>query len=63
MTGFLIYKRGILCFTSQLKFPEEDVFQAHGLVDIILKMTGSPKYEQGICIFSSQFKFPKEVVF
>ena len=63
MTGSLIYKRGILYFTSLLKFPEEDVFLAPRLVDIILKMTGSPKYEHGIWVFSSPFKFPKEDVF
>ena len=48
MTGSLIYKRGILNFTSQLKFPEEDVFYAPGLLDLIFKMTGSPKYQYGI---------------
>ena len=48
MTGSLKYKRGILNFTSQLKFPDEDVFQAPGLLDIIFKRTGSVKYEQGI---------------
>ena len=63
MTGSLIYKRGILNFTSQLRFPEDDVFYAPGLLDIIFKMTGSLKYELGILIFSSQLKFPEEDVF
>ena len=39
-------KRGILNFTSQLKYPEEDVFQTPGLLDIIFKMTGSLKQNQ-----------------
>ena len=63
MTGSLNNKRGISNFTSQLKYPEEDVFQAPGLLDIIFKMTGSVKYEQGIWIFSSQLKFPEKDVF
>ena len=63
MTGTLKYKPGILNFSSQIKFPEEDVFQAPGLPDIIFKMTGSLKYETGIINFSSQLKFPEEDVF
>ena len=50
-------KRGILNFTSQLKYPEEDVFQTPGLLYIILKITGSLKYELGILNFSFQLKF------
>ena len=57
MTGSLKYKQGILYFTSQLKFPEDDVFIAPKLLDIILKMTGSLKYKPGIFNFSFQFKF------
>ena len=63
MTGSLKYELGILIFSSQLKFPEEDVFYAPGLLIIIFKMTGSLKYIQGIWIFSSQVKFPEEDVF
>ena len=63
MTGSLKYKSSILNFSSQLKFPEEDVFQAPGLLDKILKMTGSLKYKPGILNFSSQLKFPEEDVF
>ena len=50
MTGSIKYKPGILNFSSQLKFHEEDVFQAPGLLDKILKMTGSLKYKLGILI-------------
>ena len=63
MTGCLKYEIGILNIYSQLKFPEEDVFQALGLLNIIFKMTGSLKYKPGILIFISQLKFPEEDVF
>ena len=63
MKGSLKYKWGILNFTSQLKFPEEDVFYAPGLLDIIVKMTGSVKYEQGNLNFCSQLNFHVEYVF
>ena len=63
MTGSLIYKPGILNFSSQLKFPEEDVFQAPGILDIIFEMTGSLKYKLGILNFSSQLKFPEKDAF
>ena len=63
MTGSLKYELGILNFSSQLQFPEQDVFYAPGLLNIIFKMTGSVKNEQGIRIFSSQLKFPEEDVF
>ena len=63
MTRSLKYELGILIFSSQLKFPKEDVFQAPGLLNIIFKMTGSLKYELGIWIFNSQLKFPEEDVF
>ena len=63
MTGSLKYKLGIWIFSSQLKFPEQDVFEAPGLLNIIFKMTGSVKNGQGIRIFSSQLKFPEEDVF
>ena len=63
MTGPLIYHSDILNFCSQLKFPEEDVFKAPGILNIIFKMTGSVKNEQGIWIFGSQLKFPEEDVF
>ena len=63
MAGSLKYKRCILNFTSQLKFPEEDVFQAPGLLNIIFKMTGSLKYKLGISNFTSQLKYPEEDVF
>ena len=59
MPGYLKYELGILIFSSQLKFPEKDVFYAPGLLDIIFKMTGSLKYELGILYFSSKLKFPK----
>ena len=57
MTGSLKYEQGILIFSPQLKLPEEDVFQAPGLLNIIFEMTGSLKYELGILIFSSQLVF------
>ena len=60
MTGPLKYHLVILIFSSQLKFPEKDVFQAPGLLDIIFKMTGSLKYKSGILNFSSQLEFPEE---
>ena len=63
MRRSLKYELGILIFSSQLKFPEEDVFKAPGILNIIFKMTGSLKYELGILIFSSQLKFPEEDVF
>ena len=63
MTGSLKYNPGILNFSSQLKFPEEDVLQAPGLLNIIFKMTRSLKYVLGIVNFSSQLKFPEEDVF
>ena len=53
MTGSLKYELGILIFSSQLKFPEEDVFQALRLLDIIFRMTGPLKYHSGIVYFSS----------
>ena len=63
MTGSPKYVLGILIFSSQLKFPEEDVFQSPGLLNIIFKMTRSLKYVLGILIFSSQLKFPEKDVF
>ena len=63
MTGSVKYEPGIWIFSSQLKFPEEDVFKALGLLNIIFKMTGSLKYVLGMLIFSSQLKFPEEGVF
>ena len=39
MMGSQKYTPGILYFSSQLNFPEEDVFYAPGLLDIIIKMT------------------------
>ena len=63
MTGYLKYKPGILNFSSQLEFPEEDVFQAPGLLDVIFRMTGAIKYNLGILSFSSQLKFHEEGVF
>ena len=60
MTGSLKYNPGILNFSSRPKFPEEDVFYAPGLLNIIFKMTRSLKYVLGIIIFSSQLKFPEE---
>ena len=63
MTRSLKYVLGILIFSSQLKFHEEDGFYAPGLLDIIFKMTRSLKYVLGILIFSSQLKFSEEVGF
>ena len=57
MKAYLRYKPDVICFSSVLKFPEKDVFQTLGLLDIILKMTGSLKYTPGIFNFSFQFKF------
>ena len=70
MTGSLKYKPCIVNFSSHLKFPEEDVFQAPGLLDAIFRMTGSVKYKPGsleyysdILILICQLKFPEEDVF
>ena len=63
MTGSLKYKLGILKFSSQLKFPDKDAFQAPGLLDIIFKVTGSLKYKPGILNFSCQLNFPEEGLF
>ena len=63
MTGSLKYKPGILNFSSQLKLPEEDVFQGPGILDVIFIMTGSIKYKPGILNFSSQLMFPEEDIF
>ena len=63
MTGSLKYHSDILILISQLKFPEEDVFQAPGQLDIIFKMTGSLKYKLGILNFSSQLKYPEKHAF
>ena len=63
MTGSLKYKLAILIFSSQLKFPEEDVFQALVLIDIIFRMTGPLIYHSDILNFSSQLKFPEEDFF
>ena len=63
MTRSLKNKRGILNFTSQLKFPDEDVFQAPGLLNIIFKMTRSLKNKRGILNFTSQLKYPEENFF
>ena len=57
--GFLKYKPGILNFISQLKFPEEDFYQAPGPRDINLKMTGSLKYKPGI--FLTELKLETEI--
>ena len=63
MSGSLKYHSDILNLISQLKFPQEGVFQAPGLLDVIFRMTGSIKYKPGILNFSSQLKFPEEDVF
>ena len=63
MTGSLKCKPGFLNFSCQLKFTEEDVFQAPALLDVIFRMTGSIKYKPGILNFSSQTKFYEEDVF
>ena len=57
MTRSLKYHLDILILISQLTFPEEVVFQAPELLDIIVKVTGSLKYKPGILNFSSQHKF------
>ena len=57
----LKYHLRILNISSQLYFPEEDVFQAFGLLNIIFEMTGSLKYKLGILNSSSQLKFPEDV--
>ena len=63
MTGSLKYELDIFIFCSQLKFPEVDVFQALGPLDIIFRMTGPLKYHSDILNFSSQLKFPEEDFF
>ena len=63
MTGPLKYNSDILNFSSQLEFPEEDVFYALGLIDIIFRMTGPLIYHSDILNFSSQLKFPEEDFF
>ena len=63
MTGSLKYTPGIIYFSSQLKFPEEAVYQAPRIGDIIFKMTGSLEYNPAILYFSSQLKFPEEAVY
>ena len=63
MTGSLKYKPSILNFSPQHKFPEKDVFQSPGPLDVIFRMTGSIKYKLGIPNFSSQLKFTEEDVF
>ena len=63
MTGSLKYHLDILILISQVKFPEEVVFQAPELLDIIFKLTGSLIYKPGILTFSSQLMFPEEDVF
>ena len=63
MTGSLKYHSDILILISELKFPDEVVFQAPGLPYIIFKMTGSVIFKPGILNFSSQLKFPEEDVF
>ena len=63
MTGSVKYEQGIWIFSFQVKFPEEYVFQAPGLLNIIFKMTGCLKYNLGILNYTSQLKFPEEYVF
>ena len=63
MTGSLKYEQVICIFSFQLMFPEEDVFQAPGLLDIIFKMTGSLKCKQVMLNICSQLNFPEEGVF
>ena len=63
MTVSLKYKPGIFDCSSQLKFPEEDVFQAPGLLNVVIKITGSLNYKPGIFYFSSQLNFQGEDVF
>ena len=50
MTVSLKHKPGILYFSSQLEFHEDDVFIAPGLQDIIFKMSRSLKYKSGVSI-------------
>ena len=63
MTGSVKYEQVNWIFSFQLKFREEDVFQAPGLLDINFKMTGSLKYKQVMLNFSSQLKYPEENIF
>ena len=63
MTISLKYVLGIINFSSRLKFPEEDVFWAPGLLDIIFRITRPLKYHSDILNFSSQLKFVEEDVF
>ena len=63
MTGSLKYHSDILILISQIKFPEENVFEAPGLLHIIFKMTGSLKYKPGNLNFSAQLKLPEKDVF
>ena len=63
MTGYPKYKPGILKLSFQLTFPEEEVFQAPGLLDIIFEITGSLKYKLGILNLSSQLMFPEKDAF
>ena len=63
MTGSPKYKPRILYSSSHFNFPEEDVFQAPGLLNVVIKITGSLNYKPGIFYFSSQLNFYGEDVF
>ena len=63
MTGSVKYEQVIWIFSFHLKFPDEDVFQAPGLLNIIFKMKESLKNKRGILNFTSQLKYPEEDVF
>ena len=61
MTGSIEYKPWTLYFISQLKFPEDEVFQAPELLDVIFKMTRSLKYKPGFYILVSAWVLGEEV--
>ena len=63
MTRSLENNPGILYFSSQLKFPKEDVSSAHGILEIIFKKMGFLKYKPGNLNCSCHLNFPNEDVF
>ena len=61
--GSVKYEQVIWIFSFQLKFPEEELFQAPGLLNIIFKMKESLKNKRGILNFTSQLKYHEENFF
>ena len=59
MTGSLKFRPGIFYLSTQLKYPENDIFKAPGILEIIFQMMGFLKYKPGNLNCICHLNFPE----